>query len=332
METAISIERLAKTYPANQRLWGKETDKPVVAVREVSLSVERGELFGLLGPNGAGKTTLIKMLCTLIVPSSGSARIAGHDLKNDRAIRAVSGLVVSDERSFFWRLSVKRNLQFFAALHGLYDERAERRIKRVLKDVGLEDRLEQRFSNLSSGMRQRVAIARALLHEPEVLFLDEPTRSLDPIATAAMHRLISGLQATGDMTILLITHDLAEAEKLCARVALMDAGQMRRIGPPHELRRQLGQERRYVMSLPILPREVEGELQQLLPNLIVIRSADGSSEAQLQFVVNEKEGTLTDVFDQLRKHELVVGGIEGGPPSLEDVFAHYTGENGAATQ
>ncbi len=323
MDQAIDIDQLSKVYPSRRTFGRGAAEPPSTAVDAVSLSVNQGELFGLLGPNGAGKTTLVKMLCTLITPSSGSARIAGHSLSDDRAIRALSGLVVSDERSFYWRLSAARNLQFFAALHGLYGRAASERITAVLENVGLAGRAEQRFSDLSSGMRQRLAIARALLHEPGVLFLDEPTRSLDPVATAAIHELIHTLQASREITILLITHDLGEAEKMCARVALMQQGRLRKIGSPLDLRRELNPQRQYLLKVGQLPAEVEATLRDLLPDLVVLPES-GTPHLSLRFLASEQENTLTAVLDILRHAGLNVTSIEGGPPTLEEVFAHYT--------
>lgn len=323
MDHAIVTEQLSKVYPARRSVGRGEAELPATAVDAVSLAVGSGELFGLLGPNGAGKTTLVKMLCTLITPSSGAARIAGHDLADERAIRALSGLVVSDERSFYWRLSARRNLQFFAALHGLHGRAAAERIAAVLDDVGLSERAGQRFSDLSSGMRQRLAIARALLHEPRVLFLDEPTRSLDPVATTAIHALIRSLQASREITILLITHDLSEAEKMCARVALLHEGRLRKIGSPLELRRELDPRRQYLLQVRHLPASVETRLRVLLPDLVV-RPERGTTPISLSFRASEQENTLTAVFDILRQAGLAVNSIEGGPPTLEEVFAHYT--------
>ena len=223
---AIETNGLSKTFEPPQG-WRKlrRSGGGITAVQNVSLRIPEGELFGLLGPNGAGKTTLTKLLCTLILPTAGQANIAGHTLQNTRAIRAAVGLVVTDERSFYWRLSGYRNLQFFAALHGLYGTAADERIRYLLPIVGLSEAAERRFSEYSSGMKQRLAIARALLHQPRILFLDEPSRSLDPTATFQLQLLIKDLQAQG-VTIFLITHDLAEAEKLCERVAVMDGGEV----------------------------------------------------------------------------------------------------------
>ncbi|MEJ2748263.1 MAG: ABC transporter ATP-binding protein [Anaerolineae bacterium] len=226
---AIEARHLSKQFdkPQGWRRLARMT--PVTAVSDLSLAIPEGELFGLLGPNGAGKTTLVKMLCTLILPSSGGVTVAGHDLAEAGAIRAAVGLVVSDDRSFYWRLSARRNLVFFAAMHGLYGRAAAERIDQVLADVDLLDVADRRFGQFSSGMKQRLAVARSLLHRPRILFLDEPSRSLDPTATHRLHTLIRRLMAEQEMTIFLITHDLAEAEALCDRVAFMHRG---RFGPP----------------------------------------------------------------------------------------------------
>jgi len=324
MDLAIETDCISKVYHPPDG-WRRRTKKvPVTAVDCVSLSVPQGELFGLLGPNGAGKTTLVKMLCTLILPSSGTATVAGADLRDERRIRAAVGLVVSDERSFFWRLSVQRNLEFFAAMYGLSKIDASARIQAVLKDVDLLDRAGQRFSNLSSGMRQRLAIARALLHQPKILFLDEPTRSLDPIATGQLHDLILHVRAERQMTVFLITHNLAEAEKLCNRVALMHEAQIRTIGQPTELRRHLYPQRTYTISAgPIGDSEFHG-LRELIPTLDQSEQSKIEQVHELRFKADDRNGELTTVIDYLRQHDVKILAIESTPPSLEDVFAHYT--------
>jgi len=263
-------------------------------------------------------------LCTLILPSSGSAAVAGYDLTEEHAIRAATGLVVSDERSFFWRLSVQRNLDFFASMYGLFGQRSRDRIRTVLQDVDLLDRAEQEFSNLSSGMRQRLAIARALLHEPQILFLDEPTRSLDPIATQRMHNLIMRLMRQKEMTVFLITHDLAEAEKMCQRVALMHRAQIRKIGRPEELRRHLNPKREYMVTCN-LPEAIKlKELQDQVPSLKYEPAESGRLHGELRFQASENDGGLTAVMDLLRQQGVQIRAIEGAPPTLEEVFAHYT--------
>ena len=329
MDLAIHAEGLTKTYSRKGLLRRRSAGHTVTAVSEVSLAVHKGELFGLLGPNGAGKTTLAKMLCTLILPTSGSATVAGHDLRNDRAIRAVTGLVVSDERSFYWRLSVQRNLEFFAALHGLYGNLAAERINRVLKAVSLCDRRDQRFSDLSSGMRQRLAIARALLHIPKILMLDEPTRSLDPTATMQIHQLLNGLQHNQDLTIVLITHDINEAEKMCGRVALMQRGQIQTVGHPEDLRRQLDPRRYYSLTIDPLSKKTQRELAELLPQNDFRLEKAADEKVQLNFTASENDSSLTLALNLLSQNGRQVYAIDGSPPTLEEVFAHFTAESGA---
>jgi ABC-2 type transport system ATP-binding protein len=320
---SLTTHHLSKIYEERQG-WRRKSQPPAVtAVKDISLHVSPGELFGLLGPNGAGKTTLVKMLCTLIRPSGGTAVVAGHDLQEAGAIRAAVGLVVSDERSFYWRLSARRNLDFFAALYGLHGQAARERVQAVLADVELAEVAERRFSNFSSGMRQRLAIARALLHRPQLLFLDEPSRSLDPIATQKLHDLILRLRQEQAMTIFLITHDLAEAEKLCDRVALMHQGQIRAIGAPRQLRQELRPQRHYTIHTAGLDTAVIQPLLDQFPITI--------SDNQVQFQAEEEGGVLTAVLTHLHQHHIQIQAIDSTPPTLEEVFAHYTGEDGVSS-
>ena len=262
---AIETQNLHKVYyPSLRAPWRKRD--PVNAVVGVELQVRQGELFGLLGPNGAGKTTLIKMLCTLIVPSSGSARVMGYDLAQEIAIKAAVGLVVADERSFYWRLSGMRNLLFFGAMAGLPQSIAHQRAMATLAMVGLTDHAKRRFGEYSAGMRQRLAIARSLLHEPKILFLDEPTRSLDPLAASALHTLIRELAAQG-VTVFLTTHNLGEAEILCDRIALMHQGKIRACAPPAELRRALEPGEKYRLLVAGWNEVARASLSDLISKL-----------------------------------------------------------------
>lgn len=317
MPTAVETQNLTKIYQPASGWRRQHKEAPVTAVHDVSLTIPTAELFGLLGPNGAGKTTLVKMLCTLIEPSSGTAVINGHSLTQAGAIRAAIGLVVSDERSFYWRLSAQRNLDFFAAMYGLSGETAQERVTAVLQDVDLLEVRERRFSSFSSGMRQRLAIARALLHQPKILFLDEPSRSLDPTATQQLHDLILRLRQAHEMTIFLITHDLNEAEKLCDRVALMHKGHIQTIGNPHDLRRQLNPKQQYTIATPPLATAVQQTLQQQFPNVQIDATA-------LHFQSGEEDGLLTAVLTFLHDQQISIQTIDSTPPSLEEVFHHYT--------
>ncbi len=206
------------------------------AVDKVNLSVERGEIFGLLGPNGAGKTTLTKMLCTLILPTSGSATICGHDLvRNGDRVKSTIALISSEERSFYWRLSGRRNLEFFAALYGLSRKQARERIPEVLETVGMTEAADRRFQEYSTGMKQRMALARGLLADPEIFFMDEPTKGLDPLASRDLHQFIRDRLIAAGKTVIIATHQLAEAEELCDRVGIMYRGRMQAVGGVREL-------------------------------------------------------------------------------------------------
>ena len=316
---AIETQGLSKVYERPSRWQQFTAAKEITAVTNITLTIPQGELFGLLGPNGAGKTTLVKMLCTLILPSSGTASIAGHNLDATGKIRAAVGLVVSDERSFYWRLSARRNLDFFAAMYGLQGAVARKRITTVLAQVNLQDVADRRFSNFSSGMRQRLAIARSLLHQPRLLFLDEPTRSLDPTATQSLHNLLFQLRTEQDLTIFLVTHDLAEAEKLCDRVGLMHNGRLQTIGHPANLRQQLRPQRTYHLQIGTHTSDILPHLQQIEP------SAD-IANGRLTFRATEDDGVLTAVLSHLHQHHIPIHTIEATPPTLEEVFTHYTQE------
>jgi ABC-2 type transport system ATP-binding protein len=320
-EIAIQSSNLSKTFDPPRGWRRLARQHGTTAVNDVNLTVQRGELFGLLGPNGAGKTTLVKILCTLIRPTGGSARIAGFSLSESSQIRQNVGLVVTDERSFYWRLTARQNLNFFATLYGLSGSEADNRTETVLESVDLLSDAERPFSNFSSGMKQRLAIARSLLHLPQILFLDEPSRSLDPVATIRLHNLIIDLMARHDMTIFLITHDLLEAEKLCDRVAVMNQGQIQVVGRPSTLRRQLQPRQQYSVWVENFDEEAEGAIRLLLPDLTIDHSAN---TIRLLFKTGEADGSLTPIVDTLRQSGVRINSIEGHPPSLEEVFAHFT--------
>ena len=345
MILAVETDNLTKIYEKTGGWWRTSTSSvgtsagsvqagSVPAVTGVNLAVPQGELFGLLGPNGAGKTTLTKMLCTLILPTTGTAQVGGYDLAKAGAIRAMVGLVVSNERSFYWRISARRNLMFFAAMHGLFGKTAVARVDEVLAAVELQDVADRRFGNFSSGMRQRLAIARSLLHQPSILFLDEPSRSLDPTATLHLHELIRQLMAEQNLTVFLITHDLAEAEKLCDRIALIHQGRIQTIGRPVDLRQQLQPQRQYVLKVDRLETAtsagsvgasagsvpaVFADVQNVSPTIQL-----NDERNEVSFWASEEDGVVTAVLDILRTHHINIQAITATPPSLEEVFAHHT--------
>ena len=242
MPAAIAITNLSKSYPGpfelRTLLRRPPRKPPVQALSDVSFEVNDGEIFGLIGPNGAGKTTLTKIVATLVQPSTGSVTVKGFDsVEQSAALRKMIGLAGAEERSFYWRLTVEQNLMFFARLYSIPTEAAETRIAQLLGQLDLEQSRRKRFGELSTGNKQRMAIARALLNNPPILLLDEPTRSLDPLAAARMRSFIGSL-AKGDppVTILLTSHNLNEIEELCQRIAIISHGQIRELDTPDRIR------------------------------------------------------------------------------------------------
>jgi ABC-2 type transport system ATP-binding protein len=240
--TAISIRNLSKTYPVPFRrlreFFRRQVKDPVEALRDVSFEVETGEIFGLIGRNGAGKTTLTKIVATLVQPTTGSVSVRGNDsVEADERVRRDIGLATAEERSFYWRLTSEQNLLFFARLHGLSDRFAGQRIKDLFARLELDEVARRRFGELSTGNKQRLAVARAMLANPPVLLLDEPTRSLDPLAAVRLREMIRSLaEQDPPVTILLTSHNLAEVETLCARVAIISRGNIRALDTPKNLR------------------------------------------------------------------------------------------------
>jgi ABC-2 type transport system ATP-binding protein len=239
---AITTSALVKSFPREKGykalfrgLLGRQD--LVTAVGGVDLEVREGELFGLLGPNGAGKTTLMKLLCTLILPTSGKASVFGHDVvRDEQKVKEMVGLVGAEERSFFWRLTGRENLQFFGALYRLPSAGLRDNIDELLEMVGLRDQADMRFQHYSTGMRQKLAIARGLLGQPRLLFVDEPTRSLDPLSARAVRRFLREKVVCSGRTMVLATHHLGEAEELCDRLAIMHRGRVLACGTIPELR------------------------------------------------------------------------------------------------
>ena len=239
MKTAIRITNLTKHFP---RFAGYRDLLPwrrrelTTALDGVNLDIIEGELFGLLGPNGAGKTTLIKILCGLVLPNSGDAWIFGHNVKTEeRAVKELIGVISVDERSFYYRLTGRQNLEFYASLYQVPRDQKGQRVNEVLDKVGLSSEAKVRFQNYSTGMRQKLAIARGLLCKPRVLFVDEPTRSLDPLSARAVRDLLREEVDRFGMTVIMATHNMEEAETICDRVAILDRGRLINSGRVSEL-------------------------------------------------------------------------------------------------
>ncbi|MCA9870526.1 MAG: ABC transporter ATP-binding protein [Caldilineae bacterium] len=295
---------------------------PVLAVDKVSLDVHEGELFGLLGPNGAGKTTFIRLLCTMIVASSGTGSILGVDLQEEQRIREMVGLASGDERSFYWRLTARQNLAFFGVLNGLSDHDARQRADELIRQVDLVDKADKPVRTYSSGQKQRLGIARALLHHPRVLFLDEPTRSLDPTATQRLHLFIrEELMAREGMTILLTTHRLDEAELLSNRIGIMNRGRLQAVGTPAELRSRLNAANSYRIKAAGLADD-PGSLAVDLPCQLSAEPGVGGWLVEIE--TSAGEAILATVVERIVSQGGQVLDVESNRPSLEAVFQRFT--------
>ena len=252
----LELDKLTKRYPVQRSLLSRGGE-PRLAVDAVSFSVEEGEIFGLIGANGAGKTTLIRMLSTMVLPTSGRAIVGGFDVTQDeRAIRDIVGVVSSNERSFYWRLSGRDNLRFFSDLYQIRESEARPWREELLDVLGLREVADQRFDHYSTGQKQRMAIARGLLTRPKILLMDEPTKGVDPIGSAEIVQLIQGrILQLWRPTILVTSHNLGEIERLCGRVALMHCGRLAALGTIDELRSEISQRDSFVMSIRGASRE-----------------------------------------------------------------------------
>ena len=346
MAWAIETCSLTKYFPESQgwrSLWERQPGL-IPAVQGVDLTIEEGELFGLLGPNGAGKTTLIKILSTLVTPTSGTAQVGGYGLDEQADIKRLIGLVTSDERSFYWRLSGRQNLEFFASLHHIPAEEIPARVAGVLEQVGLQAASEKRFQTYSTGMRQRLSIARALLNRPRLLFLDEPTKGLDPTATQNLHTLVRSLSRQEGITILLTTHYLEEAEALCERIAIMNQGRIRACGSLAELRENSGLQERISIQVSRLDPETQARLERHLPGLHIQRVArqsqpsGESSPEELDPSGGQDGATITldakrqgpqgrDVaIDILRQGKASIQAVNNQEISLQRIFSELVAE------
>jgi ABC-2 type transport system ATP-binding protein len=316
MTWAVETLDLSKTFAPLVRLLVRR--EPTVALDGVTLTVPEGSVFGLLGPNGAGKTTFIKLLCGLVLPTRGSARVAGLDLlRESPALHARVGLVTSDERSFYWRLTARQNLEFFATLYDLQGRARHERVEEILSLVGLTSDADRRFSDYSSGMKQRLAVARGLLHDPDILFLDEPTKGLDPLATRRVHALIKDLVQRGK-TVVMATQQLHEAETLCHRVAFFRRGHVLAEGSPTELAARFADADRYELRVAQLSETTLAQLTAMFPSLHVAPAGDGSHTLVLP--VTPSGDDLSRVLSQMVAGGGVIREVNRVRLELEELF------------
>lgn len=323
-DVAISIEHLSKTYPIPlarlKNFFRRSTKPPVEALRDVSLEVQEGEIFGLIGPNGAGKTTLTKIIATLVQPTSGTAKVRGYDsVREAEEVRAQVGLATAEERSFYWRLTGVQNLLFFARLYGVNERAARHRIEELFALLELEDSGRRRFGELSTGNKQRLAIARALLPNPPVLLLDEPTRSLDPLAAARLRSIITELvKVQPPVSILLTSHNLGEVEELCDRIAIISQGRIHSIDTPKNLRALHKQTERVTITVRRIERQTIEKF--LSSQLHGIQITEQPGALILSFTRETNDEHLNDTLRFLVEHGAQVSAIDFERATLLDVL------------
>jgi len=316
----IQVERITKRF-RRRRLLRRGPAAETVALAGVSFTVEPGEVFGLIGPNGAGKTTLMKVLATLILPTSGKAQVQGYDVvaQAPQARRAVA-LVTGSERSFYYRLTGWQNLEFFGALRGLRGRELHRRMQAVLEQVGLTEAAHRRYMEYSAGMKKRLDLARALLVDPPVYLLDEPTSAVDPACAAHLREIIVGLKARG-RTVLLTSHDLDEVERVADRVGLLHRGRLLAVAPVETLKAQLG----WASVQVRLAGPLNGQIRHLEALSAVQAVQVDEARRTVVLRVQEPQVALNQVIQVLAHRQIPVVDLQVVRPSLEEVFIELTG-------
>ena len=316
---AVETRGLSRTYPRRKA-------DPTVALSDVSLSIGEGEIFGLLGPNGAGKTTLIKILSTLLLPTSGEARVGGVDVARDPdQVRRRIGLVSGGEHSGYGILNVRENIWLFSQLYGIPNDVARERTDRLLARLGMTDDAKTKVNRLSTGMRQKMNIIRGFVCDPKILFLDEPTLGLDVQVSREVRALVKEWVAEAtDRTVLLTTHYMAEADELCDRIAIIDKGKVRACDVPAAMKRALRKESIFHLEVAGLGRD------EPLPEIPGVRSAaivgrpEGADVARLACAL-EDEAAIGPLIGALAGRGAKLVRLEKSEPTLEDVFVSICG-------
>ncbi|MFL7814096.1 MAG: ABC transporter ATP-binding protein [Anaerolineales bacterium] len=318
---SIEVSHLRRVYRSTIGVI-RRSIKEIVAVDDISFDIKEGELFGLLGPNGAGKTTTVKVLATLLIPDAGTVRVRGLDIVKDaQEVRKIIGFIFGGERGLYWRLSAIDNLRYFASLYHVDPDVSKKRIPYLLDLVGLEGRGNERVQGYSRGMKQRLHVARTLLHDPDILFLDEPTIGLDPVGAREFRGVIRNLQSE-NKTILLTTHYMFEADSLCERIAVIDQGRIVALDTPSALKE-------HVSDLSVVEVETFGVPEATVNAIRSLRFVDALSveeQGQRQRLLIQTPLGAEAVPDVMAALDgLRVGRVTVREPTLEDAYVRLVG-------
>ncbi len=313
MAPAIEVRSLSRSFSGRGE---------TLALDNVDLTVEEGELFGLLGPNGAGKTTLIKILSTLLLPSSGTARVLGHDVDADaKLIRKRINMVSGGEISGYGLLTIRENLWMFTQFYGVPGKVANERIDSLLETFGLQDKADAKLRTVSTGQRQKMNIIRGFATDPELIFLDEPTLGLDVTTSIAIRNYLRRwVREREGRTMMLTTHYMLEADELCDRVAIIDRGRIVAVDTPAGLKRRAGSGSSFLIeTTPFDPEPIRS-----LPGVrgLTARPAEGHMSVRLAL---DDESVIADVISSIVSSGAKVIGLSKNEPTLEDAFMHLVG-------
>jgi ABC-2 type transport system ATP-binding protein len=329
---AIETINLTKTFkaktPVGGRFFGRRKTVATNAIDNLNLTIEKGLLFGLLGPNGAGKTTLVKMLCTLLPPESGTAKVNGYDIiKQQMQVKRSLGTLFSvGERGFFWRLSGYRNLEFFAAIYNVPRQKRQERIMEVLRLVGLEGSAFELYQKYSGGMKRKLSLARTLLPDPPIMLLDEPTVGLDVTSSRNIRDFVQRTVRETGKTILYTTHYVEEAAQICDKIGILRRGQLIACDTPDAIRGMIKErELVYIVVQEISPEQIEK--MRALPNVISVTENDEYAMGnQRGFCLELKSvDQVPSVFGFLFKENIKLVNYRREEPTLEDAFIELTG-------
>lgn len=321
---AIHTEKLGRIYKIRNNR--KEAFRQLTALEDVNLDIRQGELFGLLGPNGAGKTTLIKILTTLLSPSSGLATVAGIDVvKQPDEVRKIINMVSGGETSGYGLLTVRENLWMFAQFYGIASQEANQRIKTLAEIVGIADRLNTKSSDLSTGLRQKMNIIRGFLTDPRILFLDEPTLGLDVGAARDVRNFVRRwMEDDPGRTMLLTTHYMAEADDLCDRVAIINQGKVLACDTPSALKHTLQSEIIFQMVVSA-PAPLDEDAMCWISGVKDFHQKQGIDGLKLELILSE-EAVLAEVINEISRQDGRILSLEKREPTLEDVFVRLVGQ------